>query len=53
MHEIYRFVKEATDAQGNIQGSFRATGIRPLFLNELKAYGVVLPGTHFDPTHPL
>jgi pilus assembly protein CpaF len=53
MHEIYRFVKEATDQQGNIQGSFRATGIRPTFLNELKAYGVVLPGAHFDPTHPL
>lgn len=53
MHEIYRFVKEGADQHGNIQGSFRATGIRPSFLNELKAYGVVLPGAHFDPTHPL
>jgi pilus assembly protein CpaF len=53
MHEIYRFVKESTDAEGAIQGTFRATGIRPNFLAELKAYGIDVPGSHFDPTHPL
>src|SRR6266704_2111616 len=29
MHDIFRFVKEQTDEQGNIYGTFRATGIRP------------------------
>src|SRR5215468_4722482 len=38
--DIYRFVKEHTDDAGNIHGSFRATGARPSFLKELKAYGV-------------
>jgi pilus assembly protein CpaF len=53
MHEIYRFVKESTDEEGGVHGSFRATGIRPNFLAELKAYGIDLPASHFDATHPL
>jgi len=51
--EIFRFVKESVDERGNILGSFRATGIRPTFLADLKAYGVDIPVGHFDPTRPL
>jgi pilus assembly protein CpaF len=50
VQEIFRFIKESTDDNGNIRGSFRATGTRPLFLAELKAYGIELPDSHFDPT---
>lgn len=53
MQEIYRFVKESTDEKGNIHGSYRATGIRPTFLADLKAYGVDLSPSHFDPSRPL
>jgi pilus assembly protein CpaF len=53
MHEIYKFVKESTDDKGHVQGSFRATGIRPTFLAELKAYGIELPPGHFDPSRRL
>ena len=53
MQEIYRFVKDHTDDEGNIHGSFRATGVRPAFLKELKAYGIDLPAAHFDSTGPL
>jgi pilus assembly protein CpaF len=53
MHEIYRFVKEHTDEKGNIQGSFRATGISPNFLTGLKAYGIELSTGHFDSSRPL
>jgi pilus assembly protein CpaF len=53
MHEIYKFVKESTDDKGQVQGSFRATGIRPAFLGELKAYGIELPPGHFDPSRRL
>jgi pilus assembly protein CpaF len=53
MHEIYHFVKERTDQAGKLHGSFRATGIRPNFLTELKAFGVEMPASHFDPAHPL
>jgi pilus assembly protein CpaF len=53
VQEIYRFVKERTDDTGNIHGSFQATGAKPNFLNELRAYGIELPASHFDPSHPL
>jgi len=53
MHEIYRFVKQYTDEQGEIHGTFQATGIQPNFLAELKAYGIEVPASNFDPTHPL
>ena len=51
--DIYRFVKEHTDETGNIHGTFRATGVRPNFLKELKAYGIDLPLSHFDSSRPL
>jgi pilus assembly protein CpaF len=49
MQEIFQFVKEETDANGNILGHFAATGIRPQFLQLLSPYGIQLPSTHFDP----
>jgi len=51
--DIYRFVKEHTDEGGNVHGSFRATGVRPNFLRQLKAYGIDLPMSHFDSSRPL
>jgi len=52
MQEIYRFVKEYTDEHG-IHGTFRATGVRPTFLQELKAYGIEIPAGHFETSQPL
>jgi len=52
MQEIYRFVKEFTDEHG-VHGTFRATGVRPNFLQELKAYGIELPGSYFETSQPL
>jgi pilus assembly protein CpaF len=51
--EIFRFVKESTDDGGNIHGKFMATGVQPSFLKELKAYGIVVPESHFDPSREL
>jgi pilus assembly protein CpaF len=53
MHEIFHFMKESTDDAGNMHGSFRATGIRPNFLDELKALGLEVPASHFDPSAAL
>ena len=53
MQELYKFVKESTDERGMIRGSFRATGIRPLFLADLKHAGIDLPANYFDPMRPL
>jgi pilus assembly protein CpaF len=49
MHEIFKFVKEQTDAKGNLVGHFEATGIRPQFLQDLKPYGIELPNGLFEP----
>ena len=53
MQEIYKFVREGIDKDGSIIGSFRATGIRPKFLEQLKAMGINIPSTHFDSQNPL
>jgi pilus assembly protein CpaF len=53
MHEIFTFKKEFTDKNGKIHGAFKATGIRPQFLADLKAYGIEIPPTHFDPARNL
>jgi pilus assembly protein CpaF len=53
MHDIFRFVKEHTDDEGNIHGTFKATGIRPTFLTDLKHMGFDLPQSHFDPNRAL
>jgi len=47
--EIFRFVKEETDAKGNVLGYFAATGVRPAFLQQLLPYGIQLAPMHFDP----
>jgi pilus assembly protein CpaF len=52
MQEIFRFVKERTDERG-VHGRYRATGVRPAFLQELKAYGIEIPGSHFEGSNPL
>jgi pilus assembly protein CpaF len=53
MHEIFTFKKEFTDNYGKIHGAFKATGIRPKFLADIKAYGIEIPATHFDPARNL
>lgn len=50
MQEIFRFVREGVDEHGNIIGSFRATGVRPKFLHDLRSHGIDLPGSYFDPS---
>jgi len=53
MQEVYKFVKESTDQRGMIHGSFWATGMRPLFLADLKHAGIDLPAHYFDPARAL
>ena len=48
MQEIFSFVKERSDLNGNILGHFSATGTRPRFLQDLLPYGIELPTSYFD-----
>jgi pilus assembly protein CpaF len=52
MQDIFTFVKESTDDQG-VHGSFRSTGVRPKFLQDLKASGIQIPESYFDASKPL
>jgi pilus assembly protein CpaF len=53
MQEIFKFVRVKTDADGTIHGHFEATGVRPRFLTDLAAKGVIIPGHYFEPGKPL
>ena len=53
MQEIFRFERTHTDDDGKVHGHFRATGIRPKFLDEMNRRGVHMPESMFDPAHPL
>ncbi|MBN9493169.1 MAG: CpaF family protein [Rhizobiaceae bacterium] len=49
MQEIFRFVRTGMEADGTINGHFEATGIRPRFLEDLRAMGIEFPGKYFEP----
>ena len=49
MQEIFTFRRTGMDANGNVQGHFCATGVRPKFGDRLAAFGVNLPETIYDP----
>jgi len=53
MQEIFRFERSHTDDDGKVHGAFRATGIRPKFLDEMNRRGVHMPDTMFDPATAL
>ena len=48
MQEIFQFERTGIDAQSQVIGRFRATGIRPRFGERLKACGLQLPRVFFE-----
>jgi pilus assembly protein CpaF len=50
MHEIFAFKQTGIDKDGAVLGHFHATGIRPIFVDRLRTFGIVVPETLFDPT---
>jgi pilus assembly protein CpaF len=53
MNEIFRFQRQSTDEKGTIHGGYWATGVRPKFVGELTARGIVLPADLFRADRPL
>jgi len=49
LQEIFRFDRQGIDAQGNVLGELKPTGIRPKFMEYLAARGITLPSHLFDP----
>jgi pilus assembly protein CpaF len=53
MQEIFKFERLGTGPDGKVAGEFRATGVRPNFLDEIRTTGVTIPPEFFDPKLPL
>ncbi len=53
MQEIMKFKKTGTDDDGRIRGEFRATGLRPRFVEEFAELGIIVPAAVFEPGAPL
>ena len=49
MQEIFKFKRTGLGPDGEIEGHFEATGVRPRFLEELIAMGIELPSDMFEP----
>lgn len=49
MQEIFTYKQTGVEADGSVKGHFQASGVRPRFAERLKARGLVLPETMFDP----
>ena len=49
MQEIFNYTKLGTDADGNVIGEHRATGIRPRCLDHILTRGISVPNDLFQP----
>jgi len=49
MQEIFRFRQSGVGGDGQVQGKFEATGIRPRFLDQVMAHGISLSADLFRP----
>ena len=49
MQEVYKFTRTGMGLNGEVQGQFRPTGIRPRFSERLEQYGFKLPPQLFVP----
>ena len=47
--DIFVFEQTGVQGDGSVTGRFRATGIRPKFLQRVKAFGIKVPDDLFDP----
>jgi len=49
MQEIFQFKRTGMDEKGNVLGHFRATGLRPKFMEHLESRGITVPVEIFSP----
>jgi pilus assembly protein CpaF len=52
LQEIFKFVRIGTSVDGQVRGEFRATGLRPRFMEDLQVRGFAFPADFFDPGLP-
>jgi pilus assembly protein CpaF len=49
--EIFYFDRKTTNQDGNVEGDFRATGVRPNLAERIAAYGIPLNKDIFNPDY--
>ena len=49
LQELFRFVRQGIAPDGQVRGVYTATGVRPLFVDDLKVKGFSIPSSFFDP----
>lgn len=49
MQEIFAFKQTGVREDGSVKGHFQACGVRPRFMEQLKARGLTLPDKLFEP----
>ena len=50
MQDIFVYKQTGVDSDGTVKGYFQATGVRPRFVERLRAHGVTVPESLFDPS---
>jgi pilus assembly protein CpaF len=48
MHDIFVFDQKGINREGRVIGEYKATGVRPLFAEKFRLYGVDLPPGIFE-----
>jgi pilus assembly protein CpaF len=51
LQDIFKFVRAGVSTDGQVRGEFRATGLRPSFMEELAVRGHTFSSDFFDPGH--
>jgi pilus assembly protein CpaF len=51
LQEIFKFVRTGTTTDNQVRGDFRATGLRPTFMEELQVRGFAFTHDFFEPGH--
>jgi len=49
MTEIFKFQRQGLDKEGNVVGTFKATGLIPKFYEKLQKRGIMINRSVFDP----
>ncbi len=50
MQEIFSFQQTGVGERGEVMGHFKASGVRPQFMERVRSFGIKLPEQMFDPS---
>jgi pilus assembly protein CpaF len=48
LQELFRYEQEGVERSGRVRGRFVCTGVRPSFMNKIRAAGIAIPDSIFE-----